>query len=258
MGTVSGMSTTPRSSFFTDFPATVVTGASSGIGYELARQLADAGVAVVAIGRSRERLELLAATSPRITPVAADLREVDRIPALVRSMLADNPGIGCLINNAGIQHNVRFDDTAYGTDAIADELAVNLAAPLTLTRELLPSLQSQARAWVVNVTSGLGVVPKRTAAVYSATKAGLHLFTEALRVQSDGTPLRVVEVMMPLVDTPMTQGRGRGKIAAADAATRCLDGLAAGRTEILVGRARWVPSLGRWAPGLLSSIIRNS
>jgi short-subunit dehydrogenase involved in D-alanine esterification of teichoic acids len=239
-------------------PCTIVTGATSGIGRELARQLASAGVRVVAIGRNSDALCALAAHSDRVVTYRADLGEIDRLPALAARIVADHPNVGCLINNAGVQCDLRLDDASCSLAAMRREVDVNLVAPMVLTQSLLPHLQARRQSWIVNVTSGLGYAPKRTAAVYSATKAGLHLFTRALRVQMQGAPVRVVEAVMPLVDTPMTAGRGGGKLSAAEAARQLIDGVAAGQSELYIGKARWLPSLQRWAPGVLARTLQRT
>lgn len=238
-------------------PTTIVTGATSGIGRALALQLAEAGIRVIALGRNRDALRALAAGSDRVSTYAVDLRAIDALPALAARIVAEHPDTGCLINNAGMQSDLRIDDVHCDSGLIRREVDVNLVAPMVLTRALLPHLQARPAAWVVNVTSGLGYAPKRTAAVYSATKAGLHLFTRAMRVQMQGSTLRVVEAVMPLVDTPMTAGRGHGKLSAAQAARQLMEGLRAGRPDIYVGKARWLPWLQRWAPGVLAQILQR-
>lgn len=238
-------------------PCTIVTGATSGIGLELTRQLAGAGVQVLAIGRHTEALRTLAARSDRVAIYAADLGAIDALPALAARLLAEHPEVGCLINNAGIQNNGRFDDASGGAGAIRHEVDVNLVAPMVLAQALLPHLQARRHGLIVNVTSGLGYVPKRTAAVYSATKAGLHLFTSALRVQMAGSTVRVVEAVMPLVDTPMTAGRGRNKLSAEQAAGQLIAGLQAGQPTVHIGKARYLPWLQRWAPRVLAKIMQR-
>lgn len=238
-------------------PCVIVTGASSGIGLALARQLADAGCQVVAIGRNAQALQALAARHDRVTPWVADLADIDCLPGLAARIVAAHPGVQGLINNAGMQNAWRFDDAGSGPAAIRHEVDVNLVAPLVLTQCLLAHLRTRDGSLVVNVTSGLGYVPKRTAAVYSATKAGLHLFTRALRLQLEGSSVRAVEAVMPLVDTPMTAGRGRGKLPPDQAARELLDGLLRGQDEIFIGKARFLPWLHRWAPELLARAVRN-
>jgi uncharacterized oxidoreductase len=238
------------------WPKTLVTGATSGIGLALTQLLVEAGVPVLALGRNERAIAPLQGQYPNLTFVRCDLSDLTALPLMALDLAANHPDLGCLINNAGLQHNVSFEDSAARPSAIREEVDVNLTAPVMLTAALLAQLRSQPVAWVVNVTSGLAFAPKSSAAVYSATKAGLHLFTQALRLQMRGQTVRVVEAVMPLVDTPMTQGRGRNKIPAGLAAAQMLQGLAAGRDVIWVGKARGIPVLQRLAPGVLGRIMQ--
>lgn len=239
------------------FRSAIVTGASSGIGRQLAVQLAARGVDVVAIGRDTQRLAQLTADAPRIRALAADLTRLQALPALATDILVLAPAADCLIHNAAMQQDWRFDADDNTPAAIEDEIRVNLLAPMVLTRLLLPHLRSREAAWVVCLSSGLADVPKHTAAVYSASKAGLRLFAQGLDLQCAGTRMRVVEAVLPLVDTPMTAGRGRNKISAERAARELIEGLSAGRNPVLVGKARFLPLLRRLSPALLASVVRG-
>lgn len=239
-------------------PTILLTGASSGVGQALARQLARRGHKVIALGRDAARLEALSRQEPAIVPLVFDLAQTGDIDALARTLLTEHPNIGILINNAGIQHDRRLDDATYNAADIAEEIAINLTAPVTLTRALLPHLQQRSRATIVNVTSSLGLVPKRTAAIYSATKAGLRLFSDALRVQCERTGVHVLEVILPLVDTPMTAGRGTGKISADEAAAAIADAIHGNQPQLYIGKARALASLMRIAPSFAARIIQRS
>lgn len=238
-------------------PRCIVTGASSGLGLALATQLAEAGVPVIAIARSAQRLQALAERLPLVEPVVADLGDTAALPALARSLLARHPDIGMLINNAGIQHAVRVDDASYGAAQIDEEIRINLVAPLVLSQAMLPQLQARQRSWIVNIGSGLALAPKRSAAVYSASKAGLRLFTQALRVQLRGSGVRVVDVLLPLVDTPMTAGRGHNKLAPETVAQELIAALKNDRLDVAIGPARALPLLQRWAPALLAKVLQR-
>jgi uncharacterized oxidoreductase len=235
----------------------IVTGASSGLGRELALQLADAGHGVIALGRNQERLDAVAAHSPRITPWPCDLADVGDLPRVAAAVVERLPDVCGLINNAAVQEDVRLDDAGCTAEAISREIAINLTAPMVLTHALLVHLMGRGDSFVLNVTTGLAYVPKRTAAVYSASKAGLHLFTEGLRVQLRGSSLRVMEAVMPVVDTPMTAGRGGRKMPAAEAARAIIEGFDRGRERIHVGKARALPFLLRTAPGIAASIVQR-
>jgi len=131
-------------------------------------------------------------------------------------------------------------------------------APMVLTQALLPHFESKPHAYVVSITSGLAFAPKRTSAVYSATKAGLHLFSEALRTQLKESTVRVIEAVMPMVDTAMTQGRGSGKISPAKAAREVIAGIHKGQSVIWVGKARAIPVFQRLAPSVFARIMQRS
>ncbi|MBK7615090.1 MAG: SDR family NAD(P)-dependent oxidoreductase [Vitreoscilla sp.] len=233
-------------------PRTLVTGATSGIGYALAVQLAQAGVPVVALGRSQDRLQALQQRFPQIATVACDLADVAALPSLARQWVEQFPDLAVVIHNAGVQDNLRMDEVGYIAAQVRVEVDINLVAPMVLTQALLAHLQARPGATIVNITSGLAFAPKRTSAVYCATKAGLHLFSQALRLQLKGSGVRVVEAVMPLVDTPMTQGRGKGKLSAEQAARQVIEGLLGQQDTIWVGKARALPWLLRLAPGVLA------
>jgi NAD(P)-dependent dehydrogenase (short-subunit alcohol dehydrogenase family) len=232
----------------------VVTGASSGIGREVTLQLAAAGHRVIAVGRDEGRLRDLAGEGTGIVPRVLDLCDRAAVVAFARG-LAEAGHIDGLINNAAVQHNSRFDSADLGPEAIAAEVETNLIAPMLLARLLLPP--PGGRFVIVNVGSPLGVFPKSTAAGYSASKAGLRMVSDALRVQLADRGTRVVEVVLPLVDTPMTAGRGRGKIGAAEAARAIVGALESPRSRIHVGKARLLRLIAALSPPLAAAIVRR-
>jgi len=234
----------------------LITGASSGIGYELAKQYAEKGVRVVALGRNAERLSAVAALSDNITSAAIDFSNLDELESSIAKILDSHPDISIVINNAGIQENVRVDSLDYDVADIRREIDVNLTAQIIICRVALPRLTGQDGARIVNVTSGLAYMPKLTSAVYSATKSGLHLFTDALRVQS-GEVIGVSEVILPIVATPMTEGRGSGKISAAKAALQIICGIESKKDHIYVGKTRMLPFLLRFLPFIARRAIQK-
>lgn len=247
----------------------LVTGASSGVGRALAVALAARGCRVVLAGRDPERLREAAAAA-RGVAIIAELGSVDGVRRLAEEVRRAHPRLSVVVNNAAVQFNYRFADVDpdRAVDDVARELQTDLAAPIQLAALLLPTLRAEAArtgrpSAVVNVTSGLALSPRGSAAAYCAAKAGLRTFTRALRFQlraerrAGGPEVRAVEAMLPLVDTPMTAGRGRGKIGADAAAGAILRGVERGQDEILVGRARVLPLLHRLAPGLAAGLFRD-
>lgn len=180
----------------------LITGGASGIGLALAERFLGRGNHVLLCGRREDKLREVKERLPDLEIRVADLaKETDR-HAVLDWAVTGFPSLNVLVNNAGVQ---RYPDFPGGVswESIREEIAINLDAPIHLTALFLPHLLKQPRAAVVNVTSGPAFVPIARAPVYSATKAGLHSFTRSLRRQLSGTPVEVIEIIPPAVDTDL-------------------------------------------------------
>lgn len=237
----------------------LVTGATGGIGGALATALAEGGAQVIAHGRDEGRLAGFRERG--LECVSEDLSAPEGPARLAAAVLASGP-VDVLINNAAIQEFIDLTqvtgDAAPQRALIDRELELNLRAPIHLACLLLPTLLRRPESAIVNVTSGLALMPKQSAPTYCATKAALHSFSLSLRWQLEGTSVRVFEALPPLVDTEMTRGRGRGKITAGQCAQRIIDALEADETTILVGKSRWLAVLARLLPSLAQRLMRRS
>ncbi|SFR02679.1 uncharacterized oxidoreductase [Lentzea waywayandensis] len=242
---------------------TLVTGATRGIGRELTRQLVACGAQVVAVGRDHDSLAALAAEhGDRVHPWPVDLAEPAAVDAFIHDVTNRHPTLSVVINNAGVQTLTDFlvDDPQALRPALRREIALNFDAVVALSTGLLPHLCRQPSAAIVTVTSGLALAPKRSAPVYCATKAAVRTFSRALRYQCEASAphVRVIDAVMPLVDTDMTRGRGRGKISSSDAAAAMIGGISRDSTEIHIGKVRLLHALMRISPGLAYRILRDS
>ncbi len=168
----------------------LITGATGGIGQALARQFAEAGVALLLSGHNAARLTQLRNTLPKsasVAIVAADLsqtKELDKVACKAKRF-----GVSGLVNLCGVNDFARVTDQ---DDAeIELMLALNLRAPIQLVRRLLPSLRAQPEAFIVNVGSTFGSIGHAGYAGYCATKFGLRGFTEALRRELSDTSIAV-------------------------------------------------------------------
>jgi uncharacterized oxidoreductase len=241
----------------------LVTGGTSGIGLALTHALVEAGARrVLVVARDAARLAAITAVRPVVvTPYRADLTQPADIERLLRDVPMAAPDLSLVINNAGTQRLTDFvrEDPLAVLPALRAEIAANLTGVVALSIGLLPLLARQPSAALVNVTSGLALAPKRSAPVYCATKAAVRSFTRALRYQCEdaGLAVRVIEALPPLVDTPMTAGRGRGKLSAERCAAEILAGVRRGATEIPVGRTRVLRLLQRLSPALADRIMRD-
>ena len=168
----------------------VLTGAASGMGEQMAYQLALRGSHLVLVDRDAERLGDVAARIKqrrpqiRVTTLVADLADADAVANVAADVLAAEPEISLLINNAGVALAGTFEDaSAEDFDWV---MAVNFAAPVALTRALLPRLRQASGAHIVNVSSLFGLIAPPMNTAYCASKFALRGFSESLRHELDG------------------------------------------------------------------------
>lgn len=113
-------------------------------------------------------------------------------------------------------------------------------------------------AAIINVSSGLGLVPKASAPVYCATKAGMHIFTKALRYQLESTNVKVFEIIPPVVDTDMTRGRGRDKISPEQLVEEFWGNFKKDMYEIPIGKIKLLKTINRFFPGIADNIMKKA
>jgi uncharacterized oxidoreductase len=240
----------------------LVTGGARGIGHEITRQMVALGCHVIVVGRDPGRLEMAEREhGGMVTAWPADLAAPAEVETLIAELPVRHPGLSILINNAGVQTmtDVLRDGDKALRCRLQEEIAINFGALVALSIGLLPHLRSQPEAAIVNVSSGLAIAPKTSAPVYCGTKAAVRAFTRALRYQCerDASHVRVTDVVMPLVDTDMTAGRGRGKIGPEAAAAALIRGLRRGDAETYVGKAGLLKTIARLSPALAYRIMRH-
>jgi uncharacterized oxidoreductase len=175
----------------------LVTGGGSGIGRGLAVALHERGNRVVIAGRRVELLHAVAAENPGIEYLPVDVAQTDKLGAFADAVMAHYPDLNVVVNNAGIMPVEGL--TEPGTSMAI--VSTNLLGPIVLTSLLLPRLRANSHAAVINVTSALAFVPLADIATYSATKAGMHSYTESLRFQLRDSGIQVIEIPPPRVNT---------------------------------------------------------
>jgi short-subunit dehydrogenase len=216
----------------------LVTGASSGIGEAFARQLAAEGTKVVAVARREDRLRALPGD---VEVLVADL-STDVGIAAVEARLAVGD-IDLLINNAAFGTSSALCDIE--PERVEREVMLDVVALARLTRAVLPTLVEQGHGGVLNVGSIVGFYPVPYLATYSASKAFVRSFTEAIATEVRGRGVRVSVLCPGLTRTEFQQSSGGSGLrsmpgfvwqSAETVARIGLDGLAAGRTVVIAGR----------------------
>lgn len=233
----------------------VITGGTSGIGHELVKRLSANNVVLV-IGRDQRKLNALADAMPNVCTVTADLSKRDDVRWAAEAVESSFESIDLLINNAAVQFTPRLADRDFDIDSIRFEISVNLTAVCELTALLLPKILAAAPSTILNVNSGLALAPKTESAVYCATKSALDSFTRSLRYQVDDAGVTVLQGFLPLVDTPMTEGRGSKKVSSQAAADKLIEGITQGVLDNDIGKAKLLRLLMRVSPRMARRVMR--
>ena len=181
----------------------LITGGTSGLGFEFARQLLVLGNTVLVTGRDQARLAETQRLLPGVHAFQSDVRSLAAIGELHAQVTQQFPALNVLINNAGEMRKLDLNAPTPDLADLTREIETNLLGPIWLTQQFLSHLKAQKSAFVLNVTSGIALVPYPLAPVYGASKAGLHSYTQSLRVQLRRTNVRVVELVAPAAKTPL-------------------------------------------------------
>lgn len=230
----------------------LITGGTSGIGLELARQFLAAGNTVLVTGRSEARLAEARKAFPALHTFICDQRDPASIASACAAIARTFPSLNVLINNAGIGLKLNLNETDRPLPDLENEIRTNLIGPIQLINQLLPVLKRQQSATIVNVTSGLAFVPLALKPIYSATKAAMHSYTQSLRAQLRHSSVKVVELAPPAIDTAFNKGQEDMNSAmlmdVAKFGRAALRGLRKGRDEVLPGASRLIRFIGRINP----------
>lgn len=218
----------------------LITGGASGIGLALAQRFVEGGSEVIVCGRREQVLREVEAKLAGVQTRVCDVSRAEERQALFEWAVEKFPRLNVLINNAGIQRRLQLDQLSGQEEwgQTRQEIAINVEAPIHLATLFIPQLLQQPQAAILNVTSGLAFAPLANVPVYCATKAALRSFTLSLRHQLSATPIEVIEIIPPAVNTDLggvglhTFGEPVDEFADA-----VMTRLALGETEIAYGSA---------------------
>jgi uncharacterized protein len=233
----------------------LVTGASSGIGAEFAKQFSARGYEVILVARRVERLDQLASELPGpARTVACDL--ANDATSLEAKVAALGLEVDVLVNNAGFGTHGHFAEVDPARDA--EQVRLNCGAVVTLTHAFLPGMLKRRRGGVITVASTAGMQPIPYETTYSASKAFARTFSDALSAELRGTGVRALCVNPGPVPTEWQTVAGYepgylppvpGKISAEQVARESLGAFERGRRSIIPGSViRWYMRINKPAP----------
>jgi short-subunit dehydrogenase len=259
----------------------VVTGASSGLGRELARQLVEQrGMTVLVAARRLDRLEALAAELPpgRVEVLAGDLADADFRRRFWDRAAAMPGGVDLLVNNAGMGNYADFSEQ--DPEAIRRMIDLNVVALIDLSQKAARHMKARGAGQILQISSVLGFIGIRDSAVYVSTKHAVNGLVKSLHYELWGTGVRVWAACpgrtesefrrVALGDRGAEAGRlPKGETTAKVARTilrgldrRCVFLLPSWRERLLVTLAHWLPVpfdwvMSRWAPGSYRDVLED-
>ena len=235
----------------------LITGGTSGIGFELAKQLSSRGNSVIVTGRSQAKLDRAKQELPALSIIQGDVSRAEDIDALHAQVLKEFPKLNVLVNNAGVARALNLNKQEGTLEELTQEIDINFKGPVRLAWRFLPHLKSVPNAAIINVSSGLAFVPLPTMPIYSATKAALHSFSLSLRIQLKHSAVKVFEIAPPttgtdwIADLDPEDLKGIDVMKVDDMVRACLKGLEADQLEIRPGQSNQLRFMSRLAPGFI-------
>lgn len=193
-----------------NFNCALITGGGGGIGRAMAEYFISKGKKVIIAGRTESHL---ASTQKEINCAGyyvLDTGNIGKIPLFISNITKEHPDLDCLVNNAGVQRPLQVlkDDPAELLSKADQEIDINIRGPLHLAVGLLAHFKTKPAACIINISSALGFLPFSIInPVYNGTKAWLHSWSMALRVQLKDTKIKVIEIAPPQVATDLHRER---------------------------------------------------
>jgi uncharacterized oxidoreductase len=216
----------------------LVTGGGSGIGRGLAEAFHKLGNKVIVAGRRKATMAHVVQANPGVDSVELDVTNPESIATVSKELIAKYPKLNVLVNNAGI---MLLDDVSKPIDdsVLTSQFETNFFGTVRMTSAFIEHLKAQEFATVLNVSSVRGFVPMAFAALYSATKAGIHAYSMGLRYMLNGTSIEVQEIVPPWVQTDLlNSGEEPRAMPLQPFIEQTIEALATRNSEILVEIAK--------------------
>ncbi|KON72742.1 DltE [Cellulosimicrobium cellulans F16] len=190
-----------------------IPGATSGIGLALAVALHEQGSTVVVGGRRTDLLERIAAEHPGLDTVRIDTTDPESIASAAKEVLDRHPDLDTLVTMAGIMRAEDWHHPEGFLDTAEQIVTTNVLGPIRLIGAFVEHLQTRPHATIVTVSSGLAFAPLAVTPTYDASKAAIHMLSEAVRLQLADTSVDVVELVPPSVATDLMPGQRESAFA---------------------------------------------
>jgi len=215
-----------------------ITGGSSGIGKSFIKELIKYKVTQIGvIGRGKDSLEALKKEFPSVDflLVHGDISSLKDVDKAIEAIIDTWKGLDILINNAGVVSAGLLDKIS--DEDIINQININLTGLILLTKKCLPLLKQSEQGAIINVSSGLGYIAMPFYSVYSATKAAVRQFSDAMRRELHDFPIHIMTVYPTVTDTNMmTNAKVESEMDSPDKVAReSIEGLLKGEINVIFG-----------------------
>ncbi len=215
----------------------LITGGSSGIGFEMAKAFSQKNNTTIILGRDEMKLNIALSQLKNTSGIVCDVTNEREVNGLVERAMKDFPALNMVINNAGRGFGYKLVEGANAMEKASEEMMTNYLSVIRLNEKMLPILKQQKEAAIVNVSSEVVFAPKIVAPTYAASKAALHAYTMVLRLTlKQMSFIKVFEIMPSLTNTEFSQDIGGSKgLAPSFVAEALLNGMKNNEYEIHTG-----------------------
>jgi uncharacterized oxidoreductase len=235
----------------------LITGATSGIGLEMALAFLKLNNKVIVCGRNRENLCVIQNRYPELFTIFCDVSVEAGLIDMSEQIKNEFPDLNILINNAGTANNINFLNNK-NLKVMEEEVITNYISCVKLNNLLLPLLMKKKEAAIINISSGLAYAAIAGIPLYCASKAALHSYTISLRNQLRGNSVRVIEILPPTVDTKMAAQFKIKKMGVKEFASKVLAALKKDKEEIRIGQTQFLYYMSRFIPGVANSLLNRN
>lgn len=242
----------------------LITGGTSGIGYEMAKEFIKNSNTVIVTGRDEQKLQKVKNELNGVVTIKSDVSNPDNVKALYEYVAKDYPSLNVLINNAGVMIEINLQKHQLSATDLTKEIDINLKGTIWMNDTFIPLLKKNKNAATVTVSSGLAFVPLAIAPVYCATKAALHSYTLSLREQLRNTDVKVFELAPPATETALLTAfseeakKGVSVMSVQAMVASFFKGLSNDKFEICPGQSSQLRFMSRFFPGFILKQLSNS
>jgi uncharacterized oxidoreductase len=238
----------------------LITGGGTGIGGGLAKAFHEHGNKVIITGRREKILKEFSSRFPGMEAFSMDVSKDADIQRLFAVISERFPGLDVLVNNAGLGKRMDFTRPESLSGDLFEEIDTNLKGLIRMTATFLPLLSKQKNSALINISSGLAYMPLGLLPVYCATKAAVHSFSMSLRYQLRNTPVKVIEIAPPGVETDFGKTPGAPemkypKLGLESFIAQTMKALESNGVELPIGQSKALRFMGRFFPGMMFNIL---